>query len=72
MVRFPDFKLAGKMREKSQVIMLGTQLADPASRQGMKKVLQRLQPYLPMIKSETGQCQKTLLLGDHGFCAIGK
>jgi hypothetical protein len=59
------------MQEKSEVVVLGAHLDDPANRAGMKKVLARLQPLVPVLDSESGLGQKTLILGDHGFSAMG-
>ena len=68
--RYPNFKYASKMAEKSEVVVLGTHLDDPATRSGMKKVLTRLQGLVPMKAAGIGQ--KTLLIGDHGVAAMCK
>ena len=49
------------MAEKSEVVVLGCHLDDPATRSGMKKVLTRLQSLVPMKDKATGLGQKTLL-----------
>ena len=59
------------MQQKSEVVVLGAHLDDPANRPGMKKVLGRLQPLAPLLDTSSGRCQKTLIIGDHGFSAIG-
>ena len=59
------------MQQKSEVVVLGAHLDDPANRAGMKKVLGRLQPLAPLLDTSSGRCQKTLIIGDHGFSAIG-
>lgn len=64
--------MSGKMSEKSEVAVLAVQLADCSQRDGMKKVLRRLQPRVPVVNQVTGKCQKTTLFGDHGFAAMGK
>ena len=68
--KYSDFQYASKMAQKSEVVVLGCHLDDPATRSGMKKVLTRLQDFVPMKTEEIGQ--KTLLIGDHGFAAMGK
>ena len=67
--RYPDFQHASKMAQKSEVVVLGCHLDDPATRSGMKKVLTRLQDFVRMKDETTGQ--KTSLIGDHGFAAMG-
>ena len=69
--RYPEFKYNGKMKQKSEVEVLGTHLDDPANRPGMRKVLGRLQQLVPVLDSSTGLGQKTVIFGDHGFCAMG-
>ena len=59
------------MQQKSEVVVLGAHLDDPANRPGMKKVLGRLQPLAPLLDTTAGHCQKTLIIGDHGFSAMG-
>ena len=70
--RYPEIKYAAKMEQKSEVVVLGTHLDDPANRSGMKKVLKRLQPLVPVLDTSAGRCQKTLMIGDHGFSAMGR
>ena len=60
------------MAEKSEVVVLGCHLDDPATRSGMKKVLTRLQSLVPMKDKATGLGQKTLLIGDYGVASMCK
>ena len=60
------------MAEKSEVVVLGCHLDDPATRSGMKKVLTRLQALVPMKDKAGGIGQKTLLIGDYGIASLCK
>ena len=64
--------MVGHMQMKSEVVVLGAHLDDPSNRAGMKTVLQRLQPLVPVLDPTRGVCQKTVLIGDHAFSALGR
>ena len=52
------------MAQKSEVVVLGCHLDDPATRSGMKKVLTK--------DKASGLGQKTLLIGDYGVASMCK
>ena len=64
--------MIGHMQMKSEVVVLGAHLDDPSNRAGMKRVLQRLQPLIPVLDPNRRVCQKTVLIRDHAFSALGR
>ena len=59
------------MAERSITCMLGLEMADPATSQGMIHVLQKIQPLVPVINSETGAGQPTVVFCDQNFYERG-
>ena len=51
--------------------MIGLEMENPATSQGMIQVLQRLQPLLPSVDPDTGSSQFTYLGCDQNFYERG-
>ena len=70
-LRRPSFKFEDLMATRSETCMIGLEMENPATSQGMIKVLQRLQPLLPVVDPDTGSSQFTYLGCDQNFYERG-
>jgi hypothetical protein len=70
-IRHPAFKFEDLMAQSSTTCMLGLEMANPASSQGMIKVLQSFQPLVPVVNEETGARQFTVVFCDQNFYERG-
>ena len=68
--RHPVISFASQKKSKSVVTILDLCVEDPASHNGMIKILERLIKYLPTLTQDINQ--KTLLFGDQLFAERGK
>jgi hypothetical protein len=60
------------MGRQTEIVMVGLEMANPASSRGMVQVLQALQPLVPIMDPGTGTGQNTLLLCDQNFYERGR
>jgi allophanate hydrolase subunit 2 len=67
--RHPSFRFEDVMSEKTVTVMIGLEMANPASSGGMIQVLKELQPFVPMVDEKTGQL--TPLFCDQNFFERG-
>lgn len=67
----PTFKFEDQMALPSTTVMLGLEMANPASSHGMDQVLQTFPKYLPVLNRETGARQPTLVGCDQNFFERG-